>query len=333
MPTQEIVAIVDRSGSMRGKEADTVGGINSAFEEIRKNKTEEDTIRVSLKLFDNEEILKWRRKDINSVRDFPLSEFIPRGSTALLDALGNTLKYFMEMKLKDPAAYDSCLIYVATDGVENSSHHYTRDKIKELVAAAEKNYNITLVYLGANQNAILEATNLGINQDRAMNYSENFGATQAAYTAVGRVASCSRGHQDVHFTTAERQRSCEHSTSHNVSQSLPTGRSVTTPNSMVSSSQMHTKDIADIVKNISPLYTSYADAITANNITSADLFTHKESLSTLIEQIGVTNPIHKARLTTEFKNIIARLPHLISSLNAYPPQLPRSVAHPHHSIH
>ena len=55
MTVQEVVAIVDRSGSMRGKETDTVGGINAAFDEIRKNKGEDDLIRVSLKLFDHEE--------------------------------------------------------------------------------------------------------------------------------------------------------------------------------------------------------------------------------------------------------------------------------------
>jgi uncharacterized protein YegL len=277
MSVQEIVAIVDRSGSMRGKEADTVGGINVAFEEIRKNKKEEDTIRVSLKLFDNEEILKWRREDINSVGDFPLNEFIPRGSTALLDALGNTLTYFMEMKLKDPKAYTSCLIYVVTDGLENSSNHYTRDKIKELVTAAEKNYDITLIYLGANQDAILEASNLGISQDRAMNYAENCNATQAAYRAVGRVASCSRERQSVHFTPAERSMSCEHSTSQNVSPLPPPPRArrpISTPNTVspappLTEAEQHAfLDIAkayefDKVKELIALNTGYVNATPA----------------------------------------------------------------------
>lgn len=204
MTIQEIVAIVDRSGSMSGKEADTVGGINIVFDEIRKNKSKQDTIRVSLKLFDNEEIIKWRTEDINSIVDFPQAEFIPRGSTALLDALGNTLTYFMEKKRKDPLAYDNCLIYIATDGLENSSRYYTKTKIKEIVTIVVKNYNITLIYLGANQDAIFEATNLGISQSRAINYAENSNATQALYTAVGRVARESRKSKSVGFTTVER---------------------------------------------------------------------------------------------------------------------------------
>ena len=124
MTVQEIVGILDRSGSMRGKEHDTVGGINTMISEVKKGKTKDDTIRVSIKLFDNEEIMKWRSLNIDDVDDFPVEDFIPRGSTALLDALGNSLKYFMEKKLMDPTAYDSCLLYVATDGLENSSHLY-----------------------------------------------------------------------------------------------------------------------------------------------------------------------------------------------------------------
>ena len=96
MTVQEIVGIVDRSGSMNGKEDDTVGGINSMLEEVKSNKTEDDDIRVSLKLFDHEEILLWRSKSINEIDKFSKDDFVPRGQTALLDALGNTLNYFMK---------------------------------------------------------------------------------------------------------------------------------------------------------------------------------------------------------------------------------------------
>ena len=50
MTTQEIIGILDRSGSMRGKEEDTVGGINTMINEVKKNKGEDDIVRVSLKL-------------------------------------------------------------------------------------------------------------------------------------------------------------------------------------------------------------------------------------------------------------------------------------------
>lgn len=209
MTVQEVVGVVDRSGSMRGKEDDTVGGINAAFDEIRKNKGEDDLIRVSLKLFDHEELMKWRCQDIDTVGEFPVSEFVPRGSTALLDAIGHTLTYFMEKKLREPEAYDTCLIYVVTDGLENASNNYTALQIKELIKNAADVYKITVVYLGANQDAILTAGNLGINANHAINYNENQTATRAVYRSVGRMATDCRHNRsdDVEFSNAERQAS------------------------------------------------------------------------------------------------------------------------------
>jgi uncharacterized protein YegL len=209
MTVQEIIGILDRSGSMCGKEADTVGGINAMLKEVKNNNVNSDTVRVSMKLFDHEEHIKWRRVPLEEVEDFPVAEFVPRGQTALLDALGHSLTYFMEMKLRDREAYDTCLMYVATDGLENASKYYTRKRIKELIQSAETTYGISVIYLGANQDAILEANNIGIAQGHAINYSENPDSTEAVYRAVGRVASDNREApmSAIGFSQEERQAS------------------------------------------------------------------------------------------------------------------------------
>jgi uncharacterized protein YegL len=204
MPTQELIAIVDRSGSMRGKETDTVGGINTMIHEVKSKMVEGDVVRVSLKLFDNEEILKWRSVDINEISEFPVNEFVPRGSTALLDAIGFTITFFMEKKLINPNAYDSCLICVATDGLENASIKYNKDTIKRLIKNGKETYNIDIVYLGANQDAILEAANIGITEERAINYNENSDSTTAVYRSVGRVVSDNRRNVAPEFSHTER---------------------------------------------------------------------------------------------------------------------------------
>ena len=113
----------------------------------------------------------------------------------------------MEKKLLDPNAYDKCLIYVSTDGLENASRYYRRDKIRKMVETAEEKYGINIIYLGANQDAIFEAKNLGINYDRAINYSETRDSTEAVYRAVGRAISSQRSEEPVQFTATERQRS------------------------------------------------------------------------------------------------------------------------------
>lgn len=206
---QEIVGILDRSGSMSGKEADTIGGINSMINELKHNSTQNDDIRVSLKLFDHEEHILWRSKSLDEVNLLDIKEFIPRGQTALLDALGRSLNYFMEKRLMDPNAYSSCLIYIATDGYENASKYYTKLHLKKMIENAKHKYNIDVIYLAANQDAILEASTMGIGKNQAINYNETSATTEAVYRAVGRVASSQRSNliSGVAFSAPERQAS------------------------------------------------------------------------------------------------------------------------------
>ena len=209
MVKQEVIGILDRSGSMAGKEADTVGGINSMINELKANANSNDIINVSLKLFDHEEKMLWKSIPLSEITSLDIKNFVPRGQTALLDALGHTLNYFMEKRLMDPNAYTSCLVYLATDGYENCSKCYTRENIKNMVKNAKEKYNIEVIYLGANQDAIFEAGNLGINPNQAINYTESSETTKAAYRAVGRVASTQRSSPSAQlsFLPAERQAS------------------------------------------------------------------------------------------------------------------------------
>ena len=119
----------------------------------------------------------------------------------------------MKKKLNDPQAFDTCLIYVATDGLENASKHHSCDDIKELIANAETVYNIKVVYLGANQDAILEAGNIGISQNSAINYSETQENVEAVYRGSAGIAFRDRSFPTVHpsFSQIERQASLQSS--------------------------------------------------------------------------------------------------------------------------
>ena len=215
---QEVVGILDRSGSMNGKEEDTVGGINSMIEELKTNKSNNDIINVSLKLFDHEEKLLWKSIPLDKVEKLKVSDFNPRGQTALLDALGNTLNFFMTKRLYDDNCFNKCLIYLATDGLENASKIYKHSDIKNMIDVANKKYNIDIIYLGANQDAILEANRIGINADRAINYAENNESTNAVYRAVGRIASEQRSNTNsFRFSNLERESS---NTNNNLQTSL-----------------------------------------------------------------------------------------------------------------
>ena len=201
---QEVIAIIDRSGSMSGKEEDTIGGINSTFEVIKETLQEDDVVKVSIKLFDHEEIMLFSSIDIKEVRPIEKCQYQPRGQTALYDAIGNSLSYFMEKKLKNPNAYTKCLIYIVTDGMENCSNNFNSNNLKELIISAQENYNIELIYLAANQDAILEASKMGIGPTHALNYAETSENCNSAYRSAASVANRQRSGLNTSFTQDER---------------------------------------------------------------------------------------------------------------------------------
>lgn len=201
----EVVAIVDRSGSMVGKEADTIGGINSTIEELKSNKCNE-IIKFSLKFFDHQEYLKIRSLDVENVIQLNIKDLVPRGQTALLDAIGNTITYYINKKMCDTSSYDTCIIYVATDGHENCSKKFTHENIKNLIEQAKK-YSIEILYLGANQDAILEASKFGLDTSQAMNYSENSENVESAYRSAARAAKRYRNGDNIGFLETERSAS------------------------------------------------------------------------------------------------------------------------------
>jgi uncharacterized protein YegL len=204
---QEVVAIIDRSGSMSGKEADTVGGINSTLTIIRQDVKPGEVVNVSIKLFDHEEYMLIRSLNIKDVRPLELRQFVPRGQTALYDAIGSTLTYFMEKKLHNPNSYNKCLIYITTDGCENCSKNFTSKSLKKLITSAQESYNIELIYLGANQDAILEAAKIGILPTHAINYSETTDECNSAYRSVANVANRQKSSLNTAFTQTERSQS------------------------------------------------------------------------------------------------------------------------------
>ena len=202
---QEVVAIIDRSGSMAGKEADTIGGINSTIQELKNNKVNE-IIKFSVKFFDDREHIKFRSLDIENVRPLNVKDLMPRGQTALLDAMGSTISFFINKKMCEPSSFDSCIIYVATDGHENCSKKFTNEKIRNLINEAKK-FSIELLYLGANQDAILEASKFGLDANQAMNYSENTENVESAYRSAASAAKRFRSGESISFLQSERNAS------------------------------------------------------------------------------------------------------------------------------
>lgn len=150
------VLILDRSGSMEACLADTIGGFN-AF--LREQAVEGGTL--SLVLFDHEYTLVYDKKPIGEVEPLTDKTFVPRGATALLDAIGKTIKA-IEPNRKP-------IVAILTDGQENSSHKFTKAHVRDLITERQDK-GWTFLYLGANQDAFAEAGAIGIAPVGTMNY-------------------------------------------------------------------------------------------------------------------------------------------------------------------
>jgi len=165
----ELVFILDRSGSMGGLEADTVGGCNSFIE---KQKGEDGEAYLTTVLFDDKYELLHDRADIQSVRPLTSKEYFVRGSTALLDAIGITVDAIGK-KLSDtpePERPERVLFVITTDGMENASREYSVERVRGMIEHQKEKYAWEFLFLGANIDAIGTARSIGISQDRAVRY-------------------------------------------------------------------------------------------------------------------------------------------------------------------
>ncbi|MCF0133357.1 MAG: VWA domain-containing protein, partial [Blautia sp.] len=128
----EVVFILDRSGSMSGLEADTIGGFNSMIE---KQKKEEGEAYISTVLFDDRSEVLYDRVDVKKVEPMNDSQYYVRGCTALLDALGGAIHHIgnVHKYAREEDVPEKTLFIITTDGMENSSHRYSYDRVKHMV--------------------------------------------------------------------------------------------------------------------------------------------------------------------------------------------------------
>lgn len=165
----EIIIILDRSGSMSDIKTDMEGGIKTYIEEQKKLPGE---CYVSLYQFDTDYDAVFENKDIKSVSNIFL---IPRGGTALLDAIGKTINSIGERldKTLENERPESVIIVVITDGEENSSKEFTLEQIKKLIKHQTDVYNWRFIFLGADQDAIKSGTTMGFASASSMSFAKS----------------------------------------------------------------------------------------------------------------------------------------------------------------
>ena len=197
----ELVFILDRSGSMGGLEADTIGGFNGMIE---KQKKEEGEAYVSTILFDNESEVIHDRVKLSEIRPMTEEDYYVRGCTALLDAIGDAVKHISNIhKYARPEDVPAHTMFViTTDGMENASRRYTYKEIKKLIGK-QKELGWEFLFIGANIDAVEVAERVGISKERTANYVSDSVGTSMVVQALAAPISAMRKNEAISREWAE----------------------------------------------------------------------------------------------------------------------------------
>ena len=189
----EMVFILDKSGSMSGLEADTIGGFNSMIE---KQKKEEGEALVSTVLFSNSSRVIHDRVDLQKIEPMTDRQYYVGGCTALIDAIGDAIHHIgnVHKYAREEDRPEHTIFIITTDGMENASRHYTSDEVKAMVKRQTEKHGWEFLFLGANIDAVETASHFGIAEDRAVTFINDRAGQALNYTevseAVRTVRSC-----------------------------------------------------------------------------------------------------------------------------------------------
>ena len=178
----ELVFILDRSGSMSGLESDTIGGFNSLIE---KQKKEDGKCFVSTILFDNVIETLHDRIELVKVEKMTDKDYSVRGCTALIDAIGMTVKHIEDIHkyIRKEDVPEHTMFVITTDGLENASTKYSSDEVKKMVEA-KKEIGWEFLFIGANIDSVETARHFGIDEERAVNYHADKKGTAVLFESV-----------------------------------------------------------------------------------------------------------------------------------------------------
>lgn len=172
---QEIICVLDKSGSMQSVKADALGGLNAFIEDQKKIAD----ANLSIFWFDHGFDVGYEGKlsEAKSIEAWPNG-----GTTALRDAIGNTFDHVRSRFSQEKP--EKVIMAILTDGFENSSHKFSQEAVAALIKEHQEKYGWDVIFLAADQDAWATAQHYGILEKNAVNYkSSDTRAGFASYSA------------------------------------------------------------------------------------------------------------------------------------------------------
>lgn len=180
MDLTEFVCIVDRSGSMSAVIDDAIGGFNTFLADQQKN---DGKAIMSIAMFDDQYEMRYNGEDLKNVKPFNHTTYVPRGMTALFDAIGKTMNAVNERvdKAVDSEKIPKKILYaILTDGHENSSHEFTKDQVLKMIEN-EKKKGREVIFLGADASAFDPEMRATVGSSNILHFAPTGAGVQAAY--------------------------------------------------------------------------------------------------------------------------------------------------------
>lgn len=173
-----LILVVDRSGSMDTIAKDMNGGIHTLLKEQMELPGE---LTVSVCTFDTEIDFDYDFAPADAIR---YDLIIPRGSTALNDAIGMTVKRegMALSLLPEDARPDNVILAIVTDGQENASREYNIGQVHAMLDLQKKDYSWQVLFMGTDDiDVVSMAKGYGVPQAQSMSFGRSAkGATDYA---------------------------------------------------------------------------------------------------------------------------------------------------------
>ena len=187
----ELVFIIDKSGSMAGFEADTIGGFNAMIEKQKKGEGE---VYVSTVLFDNHSEVIHDRVDIKDIKPMTSADYSVGGCTALLDAVGGAIRHISNVHkyARREDVPENTIFVITTDGMENASSAYSSARVKEMISKKTEEHGWEFIFVAANIDAIETAGKMGIRSERAANYKQTKQGYADCYASMSEFVTMKR---------------------------------------------------------------------------------------------------------------------------------------------